>query len=75
MIDVTPDEIPVLGEVDGFAGLLIATGFSGHGFGFGPAAGYLLAELIQGRTPIVDLTDFRFSRFAEPGGVRHRPWL
>jgi glycine/D-amino acid oxidase-like deaminating enzyme len=75
MIDVTPDEIPVLGEVDGIAGLLIATGFSGHGFGFGPAAGYLMAELIQGRTPIVDLTDFRFSRFAEPGGVRHRPWL
>jgi glycine/D-amino acid oxidase-like deaminating enzyme len=65
MIDVTPDEIPVLGPVDGLPGLLIATGFSGHGFGIGPAAGSLTAALAMGRTPLVDLHPFRFSRFAE----------
>jgi glycine/D-amino acid oxidase-like deaminating enzyme len=65
MIDVTPDEIPVLGPIDGMPGLLIATGFSGHGFGIGPAAGYLMAELATGRTPLVDLHPFRFARFAE----------
>ena len=37
MIDVLPDEIPVLGPVEAIPGLLIATGFSGHGFGSGPA--------------------------------------
>jgi glycine/D-amino acid oxidase-like deaminating enzyme len=34
-IDVLPDEIPALGPVPGIEGLLIATGFSGHGFGIG----------------------------------------
>ena len=65
MIDVTPDEIPVLGPIDALPGLLIATGFSGHGFGIGPAAGLLMAELAMGRTPLVDLHPFRFARFAE----------
>ena len=65
MIDVTPDEIPVLGAIDALPGLLVTTGFSGHGFGIGPAAGYLMAELAMGKTPLVDLHPFRFSRFAE----------
>jgi glycine/D-amino acid oxidase-like deaminating enzyme len=65
LIDVTPDEIPVLGPVDGLPGLLIATGFSGHGFGIGPAAGYVTAQLARGQTPLVDLRPFRFSRFRE----------
>ncbi|HSA82259.1 MAG TPA: FAD-binding oxidoreductase [Geminicoccaceae bacterium] len=65
MIDVTPDEIPVLGPVDEVPGLLVATGFSGHGFGIGPAAGHVMAALASGRTPLVDLHPFRFSRFAE----------
>ena len=33
--DVTPDEVPVFGEAPGLRGLVIATGFSGHGFGHG----------------------------------------
>ncbi len=74
MIDVTPDEIPVLGPVPGLPGLLIATGFSGHGFGIGPAAGWLTAELALGRTPLVDLDAFRLARFAE-GDVTRAPPL
>lgn len=69
MIDVTPDESPVLGEVDGMEGLLIATGLSGHGFGFGPVAGHAMAALVQGRSPLFDLHDFRFDRFHRAGGV------
>jgi glycine/D-amino acid oxidase-like deaminating enzyme len=72
MIDVTPDEIPVLGPVDGWDGLLLATGFSGHGFGIGPAAGYLMAQLARGEEPVVDLAPFRLARFAE-GDVRQYP--
>ena len=71
MIDVMPDEIPVLGPVDGQAGLLVATGFSGHGFGIGPAAGYLMAQLAMGEQPIVDLRPFRFARFRESDVSRH----
>lgn len=70
MIEATPDEIPVLDAVPGYRGLTVATGFSGHGFGIGPIAGRLMAEMIaDGRTSL-DLRDFRFSRFSEPGPLR-----
>jgi glycine/D-amino acid oxidase-like deaminating enzyme len=72
MIDVTPDEIPVLGPVDGWDGLFLATGFSGHGFGIGPAAGYVMAQLARGEQPVVDLAPFRLARFAD-GDVRRWP--
>ena len=71
MIDVTPDEIPVLGPVDGWDGLFLATGFSGHGFGIGPAAGYLMAQLARGEQPVVDLAPFRLARFAEGDLTRY----
>ena len=63
MIDVTPDAIPVIGPVDDLPGLFIGTGFSGHGFGIGPGAGQLLADLVTGQTPVVDPQDYRLSRF------------
>ena len=65
MIDVTPDAVPVISEVDSMPGLVIATGFSGHGFGIGPAAGRLAAEIATSRPTIVDPTPFRFSRFTD----------
>jgi glycine/D-amino acid oxidase-like deaminating enzyme len=69
-IDVTPDAIPVISAVDQIPGFHIATGFSGHGFGIGPAAGRLMADIVTGRTPVVDPTDFRFSRFSDGSKVR-----
>lgn len=71
MIDVMPDAVPVISPVDGLGGLVVATGFSGHGFGIGPAAGRLAADLATGAAPIVDPHDFRFSRFTD--GSRPRP--
>jgi glycine/D-amino acid oxidase-like deaminating enzyme len=65
MIDVTPDAVPVIDAVDTIPGFYLATGFSGHGFGIGPAAGKLMADLVIGRTPIVDTTPFRLSRFTD----------
>ncbi|MBU0641637.1 MAG: FAD-binding oxidoreductase [Alphaproteobacteria bacterium] len=64
-IDVTPDAIPVISGVDTIAGFYLATGFSGHGFGIGPAAGKLAADLVTGRTPVVDPTPYRFNRFTD----------
>jgi len=64
-IDVTPDAVPVIDKIDSVPGFHIATGFSGHGFGIGPAAGRLMADIVTGRTPIVDPTNFRFSRFSD----------
>jgi len=71
MIDATPDAIPVISTVRSHRGLVIATGFSGHGFGIGPAAGRLAADLVTGAAPIVDPTAFRYERFID--GTRPRP--
>jgi glycine/D-amino acid oxidase-like deaminating enzyme len=69
MIDVTPDAIPVISPVEALPGLIIGTGFSGHGFGIGPGAGALLADLVTGRAPLVDPHDYRFSRFTDGSRV------
>ena len=70
VIDVTPDEVPVLGAAPGLRGLVIATGFSGHGFGMGPIAGQLMAEVIAEGKPSLDLEGFRFGRFSARPGAR-----
>ena len=62
-IDETPDEVPVISPVEALPGLVVAAGFSGHGFGIGPGAGRLAADLASGAPPIVDPTPFRLSRF------------
>lgn len=65
LIDATPDLVPVLGEVQSLPGFFFATGFSGHGFGLGPGAGSVLADLIaMGRTAL-DIRPMRYERFAE----------
>ena len=69
-IDVTPDAIPVISAVDKLPGLIVATGFSGHGFGIGPAAGQLAADLVMGRPPLVEPHDFRLSRFFDGSSPR-----
>ncbi len=63
-IDSTPDGVPVIGEVSNFPGLILAAGFSGHGFGIGPGAGHLVADLVTGVMPIVDPKPYRPDRFA-----------
>ncbi|MDF2766042.1 MAG: D-amino-acid oxidase [Rhodospirillales bacterium] len=68
MIDVMPDGVPVISTVPELPGLVVATGFTGHGFGIGPAAGRLAADLVTGAAPIVDPAPFRWSRFQ---GAKH----
>jgi len=65
VIDVTPDAIPVIDEAPQLPGFYLATGFSGHGFGIGPGAGRLMADLVTGVKPIVDPRPFRYSRFID----------
>lgn len=65
LIDVTPDVLPTISAIDGHPGLFVATGFSGHGFGIGPSAGWLAADLVMGDRPLVDPSPFRFARFGE----------
>lgn len=65
-IDVTPDALPAIGPLAAVPGLLLASGMSGHGFGLGPGAGRLVADMATGTAPVVDPTPFAPSRF---GGI------
>lgn len=65
LIDATPDAVPVISPVEKLPGFFLATGFSGHGFGLGPGAGRLMADIVMGRNPIVDPDPFRYSRFID----------
>ena len=70
-IDATPDAVPVISPVTNLPGLFLASGFSGHGFGLGPGAGRLIADLVIGVTPCVDPEPFRYARFFD--GTNPRP--
>jgi glycine/D-amino acid oxidase-like deaminating enzyme len=65
IVDSTPDAIPVISDVAALPGLFISAGFSGHGFGVGPAAGRLAADLIRNDTPCVDPAPFRYERMID----------
>ena len=65
--DVTPDWNPVISTTD-LDGLVVAAGFSGHGFKIAPAVGRLVADLVvdgHSTDPRIPHSDFRLSRFAE----------
>ncbi len=65
--DVTPDWNPVI-STTGLDGLIVAAGFSGHGFKIAPAVGRLVADLVvdgHSNDPRIPHSDFRLSRFDE----------
>lgn len=62
-MDKCADGVPVLGKVEEVPGLILACGFSGHGFGIAPAVGHELADLIVDGTTTIDMYDLRYDRF------------
>ena len=69
--DITPDWNPVLGAVPERDGLIIAYGFSGHGFKLAPAVGKVLAQTALGEVTDIDIAPYALSRFVDRG-LRHR---
>jgi sarcosine oxidase, subunit beta len=61
--DVTPDWNPVLGRVPDVPGLLVAYGFSGHGFKLSPWVGRVLAQEALGLATDVSLAPYALERF------------
>lgn len=62
---ITPDQRAIYSAA-GPDGFYLACGLSGTGFKTAPAAGASMAELIlDGKPKMVDITPFRFERFAE----------
>lgn len=62
-VDSTPDGVPGIGEITSVPGFILAAGFSGHGFGIGPGAGHLIADIVTGGEPIVDPRPYHPDRF------------
>ncbi len=75
MIDAPPDFVPVMDEIPEYKNLFLASGFSGHGFGIGPGAGKIMANLVQGKEAEFDLSRFRFSRFNDGSQIIVGPAL
>ena len=73
LYEMTPDATPIIGPAAGCEGVYVIAGFSGHGFQHSPAAGRVLADLITGRDPGLDLSPFASDRFAAgtPTAERH----
>ena len=64
LYEMTPDHHAILGPVADLDGLYLACGFSGHGFQHAPIVGVVLAQLITGARPTVDVSSLRLERFA-----------
>lgn len=63
LIDQTVDALPVLDVLPDAGGVVLATGFSGHGFCLGPVTGQILADLAEGKPSSHPIEAFRISRF------------
>lgn len=63
MYDVTPDEDFILDVHPGGSGVIIGSGFSGHGFKFGVLIGEMLAAVARGVPAPVPMERFRLDRF------------
>jgi sarcosine oxidase subunit beta len=72
LYNMSPDAQPILGEVPQLQGFYNAVGFSGHGFMLGPVTGRLMAELISGRQPHMDISPLSLERF-EKGELLREP--
>jgi glycine/D-amino acid oxidase-like deaminating enzyme len=70
VIDATPDAVPVISPIERLPGLYLASGFSGHGFGLGPGAGALVADLVTGGSSSIDSTPFRYTRYFDGSDPR-----
>ena len=58
-----PDMKPVIGPATGKPGLWLAFGHGHQGFTLGPATGELLAQMMDGETPAIDMRPFSVERF------------
>jgi len=59
----TPDSLPVIGPSPRRRDVFYAFGHSHTGLTFGPTTGRLIAEVLSGRPPSLDLSPFAIARF------------
>lgn len=62
-LDNAFDGVPFISRVDEAEGLIVACGFTGHGFGTAPVVGLMLSQMVAGEETAVDLSALRYDRF------------
>lgn len=62
---MSPDRQPIYGKADNIEGFYMATGFSGHGFMFGPVTGVVMSEMILGEKHTLPVETLGLDRFAK----------
>jgi len=62
-LDNAFDGVPFISRVEEAEGLIVACGFTGHGFGTAPAVGLMLSQMVAGEETIVDIHALRYDRF------------
>ena len=60
------DTKPYLGPASGYENLIVATGHKRAGLQLSPASAEVIADLVLGRPPRIDLSPFRIGREPEP---------
>jgi D-amino-acid dehydrogenase len=58
-----PDSLPCLGQIPGHANIFSAFGHSHYGFGMAPNTGRVMAQLLSGETPNINLSPYQIERF------------
>ncbi|HEY7138173.1 MAG TPA: FAD-dependent oxidoreductase [Acidimicrobiia bacterium] len=61
---MSDDDLPILGPLPGVAGAFVATGHGANGLLLGPFSARLVADVVHGRTPALDLAPFSPARLA-----------
>ncbi len=72
LIDTTPDALPVIERAPEIDGLIIAAGFSGHGFCLGPVTGEIIRDLVGEGQTAHPIAPFRRNRFAHQSAAAHQ---
>ncbi|HTK14952.1 MAG TPA: FAD-dependent oxidoreductase, partial [Acidimicrobiia bacterium] len=61
----SPDDSPLLGALPGIDNVFVATGHGANGLLLGPVCGKLVADVVRGKDPQVDLQPFSPARFRD----------
>jgi sarcosine oxidase subunit beta len=64
LYEISPDNHAILGKVPEVEGMILANGFSGHGFQHSPAVGRVISELIaEGKASTIEISPLSIERF------------
>ncbi|MEX1008776.1 MAG: FAD-dependent oxidoreductase [Acidimicrobiia bacterium] len=60
---VSDDDLPIIGALPGAENAYVASGHGANGLLLGPVTGRVVADVVNGRAPSIDLTSFSPARF------------